>query len=138
MVEAEPSNLGVGSSTGITLDSVRDALIRQEDTIIFSLIERAKFPLNSPAYNQSSLSIPGFSGSLVQFFVKETENLQAKILYPAAASINLNKAIWDMYFNQLLPLFVAPGDDGNYASTAASDLQCLQVFFYFMTPLGAE
>ncbi|GKU87372.1 hypothetical protein SLEP1_g1778 [Rubroshorea leprosula] len=31
-----------------------------------------------------------------------------------------------MYFNQLLPLFVAPGDDGNYASTAASDLQCLQ------------
>ncbi|GLU01243.1 hypothetical protein SLE2022_185560 [Rubroshorea leprosula] len=155
MVEAEPNNLGVGSPIGITLDSVRDALIRQEDTIIFSLIERAKFPLNSPAYNQSSLSIPGFSGSLVQFFVKETENLQAKagryenpeehpffpdglpdsvvphfeypkILYPAAASINLNKAIWDMYFNQLLPLFVAPGDDGNYASTAASDLQCLQ------------
>lgn len=79
MVEAEPNNLEVGSTTGITLDSVRDALIRQEDTIIFSLIERAKFPLNSPAYNQSSLSIPGFSGSLVQFLVKETENLQAKV-----------------------------------------------------------
>lgn len=32
-----------------------------------------------------------------------------------------------MYFNQLLPLFVAEGDDGNYASTATSDLACLQV-----------
>lgn len=31
-----------------------------------------------------------------------------------------------MYFNKLLPLFVAEGDDGNYASTAASDLNCLQ------------
>ncbi|GLT76106.1 hypothetical protein SLA2020_477870 [Shorea laevis] len=154
MVEAEVSlDLDDSVSSGMTLDTVRDALIRQEDTIIFSLIERAKFPLNSPAYNQSW--VPGFSGSLVEFIVKQTENLQAKVgryenpeehpffpndlpetvvplfeypkvLHPASASININKDIWDMYFNQLLPLFVAPGDDGNYASTAASDLQCLQ------------
>ena len=32
-----------------------------------------------------------------------------------------------MYFKKLLQLFAAPGDDGNYASTAASDLVCLQV-----------
>ncbi|GKV03157.1 hypothetical protein SLEP1_g15512 [Rubroshorea leprosula] len=154
MVEAEVS-LGWDDSvsSGMTLDTVRDSLIRQEDTIIFSLIERAKFPLNSPTYNQSW--VPGFSGSLVEFIVKQTENLQAKVgryenpeehpffpddlpdtvvphfeypkvLHPASASININKDIWDMYFNQLLPLFVAAGDDGNYASTAASDLQCLQ------------
>jgi len=48
-------------------------------------------------------------------------------LHSGGASININKAIWDMYLNQLLPLFVVAGDDGNYASTAASDLSCLQV-----------
>ncbi|KAK3211260.1 hypothetical protein Dsin_015966 [Dipteronia sinensis] len=139
-----------------TLDSVRDSLIRQEDTIVFCLIERSKYPLNSPAYNQSYVSIPGFSGSsLVEYIVKQTETLQAtagryenpeehaffpdnlprslvppynysQVLHPAASSININKMIWDMYYNQLLPLFVAEGDDGNYASTASSDIDCLQ------------
>lgn len=32
-----------------------------------------------------------------------------------------------MYLNEMLPLFVATGDDGNYAQTAASDLSLLQV-----------
>ncbi|KAL4282824.1 hypothetical protein GQ457_16G000450 [Hibiscus cannabinus] len=137
---------------GLTLQMVRDSLIRQEDTIVFSLIERARFPLNSPAYDPST---PGLCASLVEFFVQKTEALQAtagryenpeehpffpdnlppslvphfkypEVLHPAAMSINMNKVIWDMYFNKLLPLFVAPGDDGNYASTAASDLECLQ------------
>ncbi|KAI9191716.1 hypothetical protein LWI28_012480 [Acer negundo] len=137
-----------------TLDSVRDSLIRQEDTIVFCLIERAKYPLNSPAYNQSY--VPGFSGSsLVEHIVKQTETLQAtagryenpeehaffpdnlprslvpsynysQVLHTAANSININKMIWDKYYNQLLPLFVAEGDDGNYASTASSDIDCLQ------------
>ncbi|KDP33516.1 hypothetical protein JCGZ_07087 [Jatropha curcas] len=144
-----------GSGNAFNLDTVRDSLIRQEDTIIFNLIERARFPLNSPLYDQNSGLVPGFSGSLVHFIVKETEAVQAKagryenpeenpffpdglpspimpttkypkILYPAAVSINMSKTIWDMYFNQLLPLFVDKGDDGNYASTAASDLDCLQ------------
>ncbi|XP_015884037.1 chorismate mutase 2 [Ziziphus jujuba] len=142
-------------ANGMTLEAVRDSLIRQEDTIIFSLIERAKFPLNSPTYQQSYASIPGFSGPLIDFFVKQAEALQAKtgryqnpeehpffpddlppslvppydfppILHPAANSINVNNKIWDTYFNQLLPLLAKPGDDGNYASTATSDLNCLQ------------
>jgi hypothetical protein len=48
-------------------------------------------------------------------------------LHPSAASININTQIWDFYFDKLLALFAAPGDDGNYAATAASDLVCLQV-----------
>jgi len=48
-------------------------------------------------------------------------------LHPKALSVNINKQIWDIYFKELLPLFVKPGDDGNYPSTAASDLACLQV-----------
>lgn len=39
----------------------------------------------------------------------------------------MNKAIWDFYFKEFLPLLVSDGDDGNYAATAASDLACLQV-----------
>ncbi|KAI9106645.1 hypothetical protein K1719_022173 [Acacia pycnantha] len=132
--------------------SVREALIRQEDTIIFSLIERAKFPINSPTYDKSYAS--SFD-SLVEFIVKNTESIQAKagryknpeenpffpeylpssaapnypfpqILHPEAASININKSIWKMYLEELLPKFVAPGDDGNYAQTAACDLSLLQ------------
>ncbi|KAJ4826468.1 Chorismate mutase 2 [Turnera subulata] len=143
------------SDSVVTLDSVRESLVRQEDTIVFSLIERAKFPTNAPIYDHSLNSFPGFSGSFVESVVRETEAVQAKagryenpeenpffpdnlppslvphrnytqFLHPAGASININKKVWDMYFTQLLPLFVAPGDDGNYAATASSDLGCLQ------------
>ena len=38
----------------------------------------------------------------------------------------MNDAIWKMYFNELLPLFTADGDDGNYAETVALDFACLQ------------
>ncbi|TYH69586.1 hypothetical protein ES332_D05G066400v1 [Gossypium tomentosum] len=143
-------------SDRLTLESVRDSLIRQEDSIVFSLIERAKFPLNAPTYDPSYFSMPGSYGSLVELVVKQTEAVQAKagryenpeehpffpddlppsqvpphkyprVLNPAAVFVNVNKKIWDVYFNKLLPLFVAPGDDGIYASTAARDLECLQV-----------
>ncbi|XP_038896105.1 chorismate mutase 2 isoform X2 [Benincasa hispida] len=139
----------------LTLDGIRDSLIRQEDSIVFSLIERARFPLNGKMYHHNHVSIPGFSGSLVEFIVRETEAIQAKagryenpeenpffpenlprplvhphkfpkVLHPSGASINMNKAIWDFYFNKFLPLLVTDGDDGNYAATAASDLACLQ------------
>lgn len=68
-----------GIEHGITLDTVRDVLVRQEDTIVFGLIERAKFPLNSNTYDDNYAKIPGFCGSLVDFFVKNTEELQAKV-----------------------------------------------------------
>ncbi|KAM1012763.1 hypothetical protein ACFX13_043561 [Malus domestica] len=140
-------------SDTLTLEKVREALIKQEDAIIYRLIQRANFPLNSPAYDEKTF--PSFSGSLLQFVVKETEALQSKVgryenpeelpfspeslppsllpppenppvLHPAAASININGKIWDFYFDELLPLFAAPGDDGSYASTASNDLDCLQ------------
>jgi chorismate mutase len=68
-----------GSANALTLESVRQSLIRQEDTIVFGLIERARFPINSPTYNVSYANITGFSGSLAQFLVRETEALQAKV-----------------------------------------------------------
>lgn len=145
----------VAESNEMTLEMVRDSLIRQEDTIIFSLIERTKYPINVSAYDKTKTAISGCSDSLVEFMVKETEAAYAKcgryenpeehpffpdalptslvpvfnypkLLHPAAASINVNSSIWEVYFSQLLPLITVPGDDGNYATTAVSDLACLQ------------
>lgn len=62
-----------------TLDSVRKALVREEDTIVFGLIERAKFPFNFHTYDQNYLQTPGFRGSLVEFVVQNTEFVQAKV-----------------------------------------------------------
>ncbi|KAE8664297.1 Chorismate mutase 2 [Hibiscus syriacus] len=58
----------------LTLQMVRDSLTRQEDTIVFCLIERARFPFNSPTYLPL---IPGLSGSFIDFFLKQTEAVQA-------------------------------------------------------------
>ncbi|KAK7410212.1 hypothetical protein VNO78_00821 [Psophocarpus tetragonolobus] len=138
-----------------TLDSARASLVRQEDSIIFGLIERARFPFNSPTYNQTYTSIPQFHGTFLEFLVRNTEAIQAKagrynnpeenpffpkdlppsvvphyhfpqFLDSAAAKINLNEVVWKTYLDELLPMFVATGDDGNYAQTAATDLSLLQ------------
>jgi len=60
-----------------TLDSLRASLVREEDTIIFALIERARFPLNSPTYNQSYTS--QLQGSLLQFIIRNTEAIHSKV-----------------------------------------------------------
>ncbi|KAL6888414.1 hypothetical protein ACP4OV_009440 [Aristida adscensionis] len=133
----------------LSLAAVRDALVRLEDSVVFALIERARHPRNAPAYDTPA-------GSLVEFFVREAEALNAKagryqnsedvpffprdlptplfptkiypkVLHPIASSVTVNDAIWKMYFNELLPLFTVDGDDGNYAETAALDFACLQV-----------
>lgn len=69
-----------GSENEYTVESVRASLIRQEDTIIFSVIERARFPLNSPTYHQHYASIPHFSGSLLDVVLDYTEAIQAKVV----------------------------------------------------------
>ncbi|XP_047973094.1 chorismate mutase 2 [Salvia hispanica] len=132
----------------VNLEAVRSSLVRQEDTIIFSLIERSKYPINSRLYDPIN--------SLLHFFIKQSEAVQAKagryispeenaffpdslpppmlpppkhkpVLHPSGASININEKIFDHYLKTLIPLVAAEGsDDGNYATTAASDLACLQ------------
>ncbi|KAK3152308.1 hypothetical protein QOZ80_2BG0157130 [Eleusine coracana subsp. coracana] len=136
----------------LSLAAVRDALVREEDSVVFALIERARHPRNAPAYAPAT----GGGRSLVEFFVREAEALQSKagryqkpedvpffpqdlpshlfpaksypkVLHPVASLVSVNDAIWKMYFNELLPLFTVDGDDGNYAEMAALDFACLQV-----------
>ncbi|CAA0810658.1 Chorismate mutase 2 [Striga hermonthica] len=138
----------------LNLDSLRKSLVRQEDSIVFCLIERSKYPINSGLYDDKYSD--RFSSSLLEFFIKESEALQAKagrytseeenaffpdnlpspilpshdhtpVLHPQGASININdKILNELYLKNLLPLIAGEGSDGNYAPTAASDLNCLQ------------
>ncbi|MCO5587531.1 hypothetical protein L7F22_041481 [Adiantum nelumboides] len=162
--QTPPSSIGAASSQvattmdesdTLTLATIRDSLIRQEDSIIYSLIERAQYNINRPTYDANRFSIPGFEGSLVEYMLKETESLHAKVrryqspdehpffpdllpapllpplhypqvLHKCAPTININSLIWKLYFDELLPRFSTKGDDGNYGSTAVCDVLCLQ------------
>lgn len=66
------------ASDTMTLETVRNSLIEQEDTIIYSLIDRANYQLNSKMYDETASLIPGYDGSLVKFVVMETEAVNAK------------------------------------------------------------
>ncbi|EXB65063.1 Chorismate mutase [Morus notabilis] len=145
----------VDESESLTLDSIRHSLIRQEDSIIFSLLERAQYCYNADTYDLDAFSMDGFRGSLVKFMVGETEKLHAQVgrykspdehpffpaflpepmlpplhypqvLHPCADSININNKVWNMYFRDLLPRLVKAGDDGNCGSAAVCDTVCLQ------------
>ncbi|WZZ68461.1 hypothetical protein YC2023_079831 [Brassica napus] len=149
-------SLRVDESESLTLDSIRHTLIRQEDSIIFNLLERAQYRYNPDTYDEDAFAMEGFQGSLVEFMVRETEQLHAKVdrykspdehpffpqclpepilppiqypqvLHHCADSININKKVWNMYFRHLLPRLVNPGDDGNCGSAAVCDTMCLQI-----------
>ncbi|KAD4887988.1 hypothetical protein E3N88_20061 [Mikania micrantha] len=153
-----PSATSLGSrneSEIYSLDAIRSSLIRLEDSIIFSLLERAQYCYNNDTYDPDAFSMDGFQGSLVEFMIKETEKIHAQIgrykspdehqffpnelpdpmlshlqspqvLHPCAHDININQKIWDMYFKDILPRLVKEGNDGNCGSAATCDYTCLQ------------
>ena len=63
----------------LTLDSIRQTLIRLEDSIIFGLLERAQYRYNADTYDSNSFHMAGFEGSLVEYIVTETEKLHAQV-----------------------------------------------------------
>ncbi|KAJ0099840.1 hypothetical protein Patl1_21840 [Pistacia atlantica] len=145
----------VDESENLTLDGIRRFLIRQEDSIIFSLLERAQYCYNADTYDPNFFNMDGFQGSLVEYILKETEKLHAKlgryqspdehpffpdelpapvlpplqypkVLHPVADLININDKVWGMYFRDIIPRLAEEGDDGNCGSTAVCDTICLQ------------
>ncbi|KAF7977795.1 hypothetical protein HWV62_281 [Athelia sp. TMB] len=65
----------------LSLDRIRAILTRLEDTIIFSLIERAQFAHDPKIYQRGAfkeLRDLGFEGSWLEWFLKETETFHAK------------------------------------------------------------
>ena len=70
----------------LSLDRIRSILTRLEDTIIFSLIERAQFAHNPRIYDRGvfkELEALGFKGSWLEWFLKETETFHgAQYIFP--------------------------------------------------------
>jgi chorismate mutase len=65
------------------LGRIRSVLVRLEDTIIFSLIERGQFAHNPRIYERGAfkeLADQGFSGSWLEWFLKETETFHGAFL----------------------------------------------------------
>jgi chorismate mutase len=70
-------------------------LTRLEDTIIFSLIERAQFAQNPRIYQRGAfpeLSAVGFKGSWLEWFLKEIETFHgtAQLPRPLCTVLNCN------------------------------------------------
>ncbi len=66
----------------LSLERIRAILTRLEDTIIFSLIERAQFAHNPKAYRRGEmkeLKDIGFTGSWLEWFLKETESFHGEL-----------------------------------------------------------
>ncbi|KAI7210906.1 chorismate mutase [Hortaea werneckii] len=68
-------------ATTLSLPHIRAQLIRLEDTVLFHLIERAQFPLNSTIYtNPSPLPLPNAGNlSFMDWVLRSQEELQAQI-----------------------------------------------------------
>lgn len=130
---------------------MRQNLIRQEDSIIFALIERSQYKLDASVYSAGALG----EQSLLEFTLREQERMFGKIrrytdpieraffpeglpppilpplhypevLHPAGKAINLNAEIMSLYLCSLLPKICEPGDDSNYGSAAMHDVAVLQ------------
>ncbi len=136
----------------LNLDSLREQLIRQEETIIFAMIERAQFKQNQAVYQNGSIQITDHSGSFLDYLLQKTEAIHAtvrrytspdehpffenlpdpvlpSIEYPQLIkpnNININHLISDIYINEIIPIICSEGDDGNYGSSATGDVSCLQ------------
>jgi len=136
----------------LKLENIRNVLIRQEETIIFALVERAQFKQNEIIYSSAGIPIPDFDGSFVDYILRGTEVLHATIrrytspdehpffkdlpdpVLPAEAydypikktDININNHIKDIYINKILTAMCVAGDDGQYGSSAICDVAALQ------------
>ncbi|GJJ15528.1 hypothetical protein Clacol_009806 [Clathrus columnatus] len=72
----------------LDLNNIRSVLTRLEDTIIFGCIERAQFAYNPKIYQAGAfqeLEELGFHGSLLEWFLKETEAFHGR----SSANVNL-------------------------------------------------
>ncbi len=136
----------------LNLNNLREQLIRQEETIIFAMIERAQFKQNRAIYQVGSIPIANHSGSFLDYLLRETEAIHSRVRrytspdehpffenlpepvlplidYPHLIQpncININSKICNIYMNEIIPVICSSGDDENYGSSATCDVSCLQ------------
>ncbi|KAK9457292.1 chorismate mutase [Dipodascopsis uninucleata] len=142
--------------TVVDLNNIRTMLIRMEDTIVFNLIERAKFPVQSIIYRPGAIKIPNFNGSFLDWMLREEEIVHSRarryespdeipffpndldepvlpeisyppVLYPYPNKLNLNSRIKEFYVNEIVPSICLDGiQEENLGSTSLCDIECLR------------
>ena len=136
----------------LKLENIRNSLIRQEETIIFGLIERAQFLQNSIIYCKGGIEIENYSDSFMMHLLAGTEQIHSlvrrytspdehpftkglpqpiikNIPYQSPIKkndININDQILEIYIDEIIPLVCKTGDDGNYGSSSVCDVNVLQ------------
>jgi chorismate mutase len=136
----------------LSLNSIRSALARLEETIIFGLIERAQFKQNRIIYKPGGVGRELGGESLMGFLLHECERSHSKVRrytspdeHPFFASlpepilpplhfvnplkpnsINLNQRIRSEYEAKIVPLICQSGDDMQWGSSAVNDVNLLQ------------
>ncbi|MBU1695253.1 MAG: chorismate mutase [Verrucomicrobia bacterium] len=136
----------------LSLDNIRNVLVRLEETILFGVLERAQFRQNPVIYQPGGVGRELGGESLVQYLLHESERSHAKVrrytspdehpffhdlpapILPAAVyanplrpnTININDRIWAAYVGEIVPFLCAPGDDGQWGSSAVNDVYLLQ------------
>lgn len=137
----------------LLLENVRGVLIRQEETIIFALIERAQFRSNAKVYQPGAFGTLTAGDSLCGYMLHETEKLHARMrrytspdehafyddlpepVLPALTwqenplkpnNINFNNDVRKVYEQRIIPLICKAGDDSQFGSSAVCDVICLQ------------
>ncbi|KAF8062651.1 CM1 [Scenedesmus sp. PABB004] len=79
-----PRTTGGWTCHGGGLAKIGSSLIRQEDSIIFTLIERAQFARNAAVYEPGGVQVPAYGCdgtrlSLLEYLLRETEALHGKV-----------------------------------------------------------
>lgn len=137
----------------LLLSSIRSVLMRQEETIIFALIERAQFAVNPPVYEPGVFGAAMGGESLAGYLLRETERIHAGLrrytspdehpffpnppapILPALRfdenplspnRINVNARLRTCYEREIIPFICRSGDDLQYGSCAVCDVACLQ------------
>ncbi|KAG2376971.1 Chorismate mutase [Vigna angularis] len=133
----------------------RNSLIQQEDTIIFSLLERSQYSHDSVAYDKDVIFLDDSKGSLVDYMLFQHEKLHAQVgrykseeentffpqffpnprlphvqypqvLHHCADSININHKIRSDYFEKIVPEIAKAKNNDEGGSIAVCDILCLQ------------
>ena len=137
----------------LQLAQARQALVRMEETIIFSLIERAQFRRNDIIYRRRAFPDLASDESLTGHLLRATERVHAlmrrytspdehpffpdlpspqlpPIQYPdnplLPNHINCNDQVRAAYEGRIVPLICRTGDDNQYGYSAVCDVACLQ------------
>ena len=80
-VNGETGDNNVKTSEVLSLDSIRASLIRQEETIIFAVIERAQFRQNKVVYERGAIGLDSIGSNkdecFLEYMLTETEKLDS-------------------------------------------------------------